>query len=277
MSDINWTTAPEGATHYNNNLDFPWLKEKPASFWMYEGWLEYHCEYPNNHFTKAVKRPVSEIPEKGDDKGIIDWSQCDFSGAFGWSHAVDETLWRINKKSGQGEEMKDGKCFKDVSGYDVIDAYRVHRLFGVTDEILCDVSEKILLSGDLTGDTLEQEVMKARDLLNRWLDMLEEEDKRNQQIVHQGADGWTHGEIKASAFKDAHNEYTLKEVLSNILLSVWARWVAADADGQLWEFDSKPTLCGDFLEWRPSGELCKKLGRITPPLHYTKCIWELKS
>ena len=68
------------------------------------------------------------------------------------------------------------KYFKDVSGYDVIDVYRVHRIFGLTDEVLCHASKKLLLSGVRTGGkTLAQDVKEARDSLNRWLEMLEEE------------------------------------------------------------------------------------------------------
>ena len=42
------------------------------------------------------------------------------------------------------------KYFKDVSGFDVVDVYRVHRLFGVNDEVLCR-EKKLLLSGVRTG------------------------------------------------------------------------------------------------------------------------------
>ena len=90
------------------------------------------------------------------------------------------------------------KYFKDVSGYDVIDVYRVHRLFGVNDEVLCHASKKLLLSGARTGGkTLEQDVREARDSLNRWLEMLTEDLGNAQE-----KDGWTPQEVEASAFKD---------------------------------------------------------------------------
>ena len=89
------------------------------------------------------------------------------------------------------------KYFKDVSGFDVVDVYRVHRLFGVNDEALCHASKKLLLSGVRTGGkTLEQDVKEARDSLNRWLEMLAEDIGNAQK-----KDGWTPGAIEAAAFR----------------------------------------------------------------------------
>ncbi len=77
------------------------------------------------------------------------------------------------------------KYFKDVSGYDVIDVYRTHRIFGLNDEVLCHASKKLLLSGVRTGGkTLEQDVKEARDSLNRWLEMLEEEKENKLDAMH---------------------------------------------------------------------------------------------
>lgn len=89
------------------------------------------------------------------------------------------------------------KYFKDVSGYDVIDVYRTHRVFGLNDEVLCHASKKLLLSGVRTGGkTLEQDVKEARDSLNRWLEMLAEDIGNAQE-----KDGWTPGAIDAAAFR----------------------------------------------------------------------------
>ena len=89
------------------------------------------------------------------------------------------------------------KYFKDVSGYDVIDVYRTHRVFGLNDEVLCHASKKLLLSGVRTGGkTLEQDVREARDSLNRWLEMLAEDLGNDQE-----KDGWTPGAIEAAAFR----------------------------------------------------------------------------
>jgi len=64
------------------------------------------------------------------------------------------------------------KYFRDVSRLDSIDVYRVHKLFTLEDHALCHASKKILLGGDRTGGkSLEEDIIEARDTLNRWLEM----------------------------------------------------------------------------------------------------------
>lgn len=161
------------------------------------------------------------------------------------------------------------KYFKDVSGFDVVDVYRVHRLFGVNDEVLCHASKKLLLSGVRTGGkTLEQDVKEARDSLNRWLEMLAEDLCNKQE-----ADGWTPQEIEAAAFKDAYKEYTLKEVIGDAVLSDWARWVAVDGDGEVWEYshDVKSAL----NEWVNYQGVANNINKIVPPFNFKNCIWRV--
>lgn len=188
------------------------------------------------------------------------------------------------------------KYFKDVSGYDVIDVYRVHRLFGVNDEVLCHASKKLLLSGVRTGGkTLEQDVKEARDSLNRWLEMLTEDIGNAQE-----KDGWTPGAIEAAAFRKScdsaevewpdesridvigqngndgavYSEYTLQEVIGDAVLSDWARWVAVGRNGKSAEFEEKPEIHGDF--WASmNGRVCQ-INKVVPPLNFKNCIWKLK-
>ena len=47
--------------------------------------------------------------------------------------------------------------------------------------------------------------------------------------------GWTDKEIEAAAFKNAHKEYTLQEVIGDAVLSDWAVAVTVDASGEVWE------------------------------------------
>ena len=163
------------------------------------------------------------------------------------------------------------KYFKDVSGYDVIDVYRVHRLFGVNDEVLCHASKKLLLSGVRTGGkTLEQDVKEARDSLNRWLEMLAE-DLCNEQE----ADGCTPQEIEAAAFKDAYKEYTLQEVIGDAVLSDWARWVAIDKNGDVVEFDAKPSINYIQTGWLNSKGYFTHIKKVVPPFNFKNCIWEV--
>lgn len=58
LKEVDWSKAPEGATHYNAACDCPWLKETPASYFV-EGmnvWAKYRLDC-SNHFINAVKRP----------------------------------------------------------------------------------------------------------------------------------------------------------------------------------------------------------------------------
>lgn len=68
------------------------------------------------------------------------------------------------------------KYYKDVRQLDVVDVYRVHRLFGVTDNELHHASKKILLCGVRTGGKpARKEIEEARDTLNRWLEIQDED------------------------------------------------------------------------------------------------------
>ena len=159
------------------------------------------------------------------------------------------------------------KYFKDVSGYDVIDVYRAHRIFGLTDEVLCHASKKLLLSGVRTGGkTLEQDVREARDSLNRWLEMLQEDLGNAQE-----EDGWTPEAIKAAAFP---KELTLEDAIGDAELSDWARWVFVDADGDVFELEHRPALTNG--EWAVLNGKYRCIKDITPPHDFTKCIWEIK-
>lgn len=60
LKKVDWSEAPDGATHYNAACACPWLKETPASYFHNGVWIEYTPKRPNNivrHFSNAVKRP----------------------------------------------------------------------------------------------------------------------------------------------------------------------------------------------------------------------------
>lgn len=68
------------------------------------------------------------------------------------------------------------KYYKDVRHLDAVDVYRVHRLFNVTDNELHHASKKILLCGVRTGGKpIRKEIEEARDTLNRWLEIQDED------------------------------------------------------------------------------------------------------
>lgn len=60
MEEVDWSKAPEGATHYNAECEYPWLKEKPISYFNGDYWNEYSTFFYENamkHIRDAVKRP----------------------------------------------------------------------------------------------------------------------------------------------------------------------------------------------------------------------------
>ena len=68
--------------------------------------------------------------------------------------------------------------YKDVRHLDSVDVYRVHRLFGVTDNEIHHASKKLLLCGVRTGGKpARKEVEEARDTLNRWLEIQAEDER----------------------------------------------------------------------------------------------------
>lgn len=111
--------------------------------------------------------------------------------------------------------------------------------------------------------------------------------------------GWTPQEIEAAAFKDAcdsaevewpdesridvigqngndgavYSEYTLQEVIGDAVLSDWARWVAVDADGEVWEYEGHPSSDqhGWFSVLKPEA----RINKVVPPLNFKNCIWRV--
>lgn len=72
--------------------------------------------------------------------------------------------------------------FKDVSGLEIVDVYRVLELFGVADPCLQHAVKKILVAG-ARGDkavvsTLERDIQEAIDTLKRWQEMRAENNAR---------------------------------------------------------------------------------------------------
>lgn len=70
--------------------------------------------------------------------------------------------------------IKYPQYFKDVRGMQYMDVYAVHKVFALEDSsgALQHASKKILLSGVRTGNkTVMQDIVEARDALDRWIDM----------------------------------------------------------------------------------------------------------
>lgn len=88
--------------------------------------------------------------------------------------------------------------------------------------------------------------------------------------------GWTPKEIEAVAFKDTCKEYNLQEVIGDVVLSDWARWVAVDAAGWAREYANKPIAINNM--WKtPEGGGYMLIRQVDPPINFKNCIWEIKN
>lgn len=66
--------------------------------------------------------------------------------------------------------------YKDVTKYKQLDVYRILKLFNVTDQNIGHAVKKLLVPGCRSGGkSFEQDIIDARDSLNRLLEMIEED------------------------------------------------------------------------------------------------------
>ena len=101
--------------------------------------------------------------------------------------------------------------------------------------------------------------------------------------------GWTPGAIEAAAFRKScdsaevelpddgavYSEYTLEEVIYVAVLSDWARWVAVDSDGEVWEYSHHP-LKNKHSWYREIDFKARLVNKVVPPLNFKNCIFEVK-
>lgn len=74
------------------------------------------------------------------------------------------------------KSRKHSHYFKDVSGIPEVDVYRVLDLFQVTHPCAQHAIKKLLVPGNRGGGkTSQQDVEEALDTLNRWLEMIRED------------------------------------------------------------------------------------------------------
>lgn len=78
-------------------------------------------------------------------------------------------------------------------------------------------------------------------------------------------------ELRGEAI-DVTCEYTLEEVTCGVTLSDWARWVAVDADGEVWEYEGRPENYGHV--WS-GGSDCKRINKVVPPINFKNCLFEV--
>lgn len=81
-------------------------------------------------------------------------------------------------------KKKHSHYFKDVSNLTHIDVYRVCDLFNVTDPCLQHAVKKLLVAGGRgAGKNIQQDVQEAIDTLNRWIEMQNENEAKQQPPI----------------------------------------------------------------------------------------------
>lgn len=72
---------------------------------------------------------------------------------------------------------------KDVTRLESIDVYRILELYNVTDPCVQHAVKKLLCAGNRGSKTEEQDIIEARDTLNRKLEINEEDTKQNLRFM----------------------------------------------------------------------------------------------
>lgn len=72
---------------------------------------------------------------------------------------------------------------KDVAHLESIDVYRILELYNVTDPCVQHEVKKLLCAGNRGAKTEEQDIIEARDTLNRKLEIIEENTKQNLRYM----------------------------------------------------------------------------------------------
>jgi hypothetical protein len=64
---------------------------------------------------------------------------------------------------------------KDISKYKILDIYRLLKLYNVTDQALGHAVKKLLCPGGRGQKSTKQDIIEARDTLNRWIELDDED------------------------------------------------------------------------------------------------------
>lgn len=72
---------------------------------------------------------------------------------------------------------------KDVAHLESIDVYRILELYNVTDPCVQHAVKKLLCAGNRGTKTEEQDIIEARDTLNRKLEIIEENTKQKLRYM----------------------------------------------------------------------------------------------
>lgn len=146
------------------------------------------------------------------------------------------------------------KYFIDVERFKKIDIYRYLELLpGDRGHAIEHALKKLALCGVRTGGkSFVKDITEARDTLNRWLDMRKEDDAHEFELKNEAERFAKEGNWPAEAEgrmapvlqNGNEGEHYIEPCmdLSGVKLEGWAKFVATNADGERYQFSSKPIL-----------------------------------
>lgn len=156
------------------------------------------------------------------------------------------------------------KYFIDVSGYEKIDIYRYLELLpGERGHAIEHALKKLALCGVRTGGkSLEKDITEARDTLNRWLEMREEDKRIKQGDGNDGSDGGGKSDI------DTVTAIMMESRYLDGLKAGWNFCVSDDEERYQLVYsmarsainDARRTLKDEVKEW-PSDERIDTIGQ----------------
>ena len=149
-ADIDWSKAPEGATHYSKRFGEYYKAE--------DGFLL-------NYLADESRWIV-----------LIDWSISALESPHFEMIKLPESIHDIARsieaaRVAEQSERTYPHYFKDVSAVDAIDLYHVARLYDITDPALFHAFKKIACAGKRGAKDRAQDVQEAIDALKRWQEL----------------------------------------------------------------------------------------------------------
>ena len=204
-ADIDWSKAPEGATHWHEVEFVRWTGKKDMNLWNLDAWDD-DCRWTESaygfHGTLddflaygAIPRPESihdvarsieaaRVAEKSGNRcatctanicSVIDGCYVqrakEEAARVAEQFKVEPCPYGCVAATIEQSERTYPHYFKDVSGVDAIDLYHVARLYDIADPALFHAFKKIACAGKRGAKDQAQDVQEAIDALKRWKEL----------------------------------------------------------------------------------------------------------
>ena len=152
-ADIDWSAAPEGATHWHDGEWIRWTGHKDMNLWNLDAWDG--CQWT-----------LSAYGFHGTLEGFL------ADGAIKRPESITDVVRSIEAaRVAEQSKRTYPHYFKDVSDVDAIDLYHVAKLYEITDPALFRAFKKIACAGKRGAKDQAQDVQEAIDALKRWKEL----------------------------------------------------------------------------------------------------------